>query len=240
MLLHFSVENYRSIRDTQNLLLTASQRIKPEDRRGAVFPIPGTQEQEAALPAVALYGSNASGKSNILEALVLMRFLIAKSHAERRPVSPLPQQPFLLDHDSPAQPTRLECTFTLSHAKELISNGTSTKEVQPVYTYGFKHTKKEICEEWLYQEGAEAEQDSRLLFRRTTLNQEITLEVGDQLSGENENIRKLTRPNSLFLSAAAQNNHSQLLGIYEYFSGMILGHHEKLPFPRMGGPCQAT
>ena len=222
MLLRFSVENHRSIRDAQELLLTASPRIKPEDRRGVVFPVPGTQEQEAALPAVALYGSNASGKSNVLEALALMMFLIAKSHAERGPVSPLPQQPFLLDHDSPTRPTRLECTFTLSHAKELNGNGTGTRKVQPVYTYGFKYTKKEICEEWLYQEGTEAEPDNQLLFRRTTLDQEVILEIGDQLSGENESIRKLTRPNSLFLSAAVQNNHPQLLEIYEYFSGMVL------------------
>ena len=221
MLLRFTVENHRSIRDAQDLLLTASQRIKPEDRRGAVFPVSGTQEQEAVLPAVALYGGNASGKSNVIGALASMSFLIVKSHAERGPVSPLPQQPFLLDHNSPTKPTRLECTFTLSHAKELSSNGTST-EVQPVYTYGFKYTKKEICEEWLYQEGAEAEQDNQLLFRRTTLNQEVILKVGGQLSGENESIRKLTRPNSLFLSAAAQNNHSQLLGIYEYFSRMMI------------------
>ena len=38
MLLRFSVENHRSIRDAQELLLTASERITPEDRRGTVFP----------------------------------------------------------------------------------------------------------------------------------------------------------------------------------------------------------
>ena len=222
MLLRFSVENHRSIRDAQELLLTASERIKPEDRRGTVFPVAAIQED--ALPAVALYGSNASGKSNLLEALSWMRNLIVSSHAEMKPTSPISRYPFLLDDDSQAKPTRLECTFTLGCAEELSSNGQITKEIQPVYTYGFKYMEKEICEEWLYQEAAKEEQDNQLLFRRTTTNKKITLKVDSQLSGESqiiETIKEITRPNSLFLSAAAQNNHPQLLEIYEYFSKMI-------------------
>lgn len=223
MLLRFSVENHRSIRDAQELLLTASERIKPEDRRGTVFPVAAIQE--AALPAVALYGSNASGKSNLLEALGWMKYLIVSSHTDMKPTSPISRYPFLLDDDSQAKPTRLECTFTLGHAEELSDNGQTTEEVQPVYTYGFKYTDKEICEEWLYQEAVEEEQDSQLLFRRTTINGEAILqEVDSKLSGENqiiEIIGKLTRPNSLFLSAAAQNNHSHFLKIYNYFSKMI-------------------
>ncbi|MCY4054533.1 MAG: ATP-binding protein [Cyanobacteria bacterium MAG CAR4_bin_6] len=219
MLLRFCVENHRSIRDAQELLLTASERIKPEDRRGTVLPVPGTQE--AALPAVALYGSNASGKSGVLEALGWMSGLVVNSHTEMKPVSLILQQPFLLDLDSSTKPTRLECTFTLSHEKELSSSGQATEEVQPVYTYGFKYTQKGICEEWLYQEVTEENQDNQLLFRRTTVNQKIDLKIGSQLSGENEIIKKLTRPNSLFLSAAAQNNHPQLLVIYKYFLKMM-------------------
>lgn len=146
MLLRFRVENHRSIRDAQELLLTAaSEPVKPEDRRSAVFPVPGTQE--AALPAVALYGSNASGKSSILEALRLMTSLIVSSHAGMRPRSSIRRHPFLLDHGSPIKPTLLECTFTLRHPKELSSNGQTTKEVQPVYTYGFQYIKERICEE---------------------------------------------------------------------------------------------
>ena len=219
MLLRFGVENCSSIRDAQELLLTASERIKHEDRRGTVFPVPAIQE--FALPAVALYGSNASGKSNVIAALSWMRDLIISSHAEMRPVGPIPRQPFLLDRDSPTKPTRLDCTFTLSYAEKLSSDEQITKEVQPVYTYGFKYTEEEICEEWLYHEAAKEEQDNQLLFRRTTINKKVDLEVGSQLSGENETIKKLTRPNSLFLSAAAQNNHPQLLEIYKYFDKMI-------------------
>ena len=125
MLLRFRVENHRSIRDAQELLLTAaSERIKSEDRRGTVFPVPGIQE--AALPAVALYGSNASGKSNVLEALGLMRALIVSSHAEMKPVSPIPRQPFLLDHDSQTKGTYLpKCQGTETSCQDLLLSVTS-------------------------------------------------------------------------------------------------------------------
>ena len=44
------------------------------------------------------------------------------------------------------------------------------------------------------------------------------IDFGNQLRGENRTIANLTRPNSLFLSAAAQNNHSQLMELYRFFN----------------------
>ena len=43
-------------------------------------------------------------------------------------------------------------------------------------------------------------------------------DFGRNLTGEDKAIEALTRPNSLFLSAAAQNNHPQLTPIYQWFS----------------------
>src|SRR4051794_24858765 len=41
------------------------------------------------------------------------------------------------------------------------------------------------------------------------------------LTGENRTIESLTRANSLFLSAAAQNNHEQLSSVHKWFSGSL-------------------
>jgi hypothetical protein len=51
------------------------------------------------------------------------------------------------------------------------------------------------------------------------------------MPGENEAIQALTRPNSLFLSAAAQNNHETLLPIFQWFSGIsfMLRHDHLRP-----------
>jgi len=41
------------------------------------------------------------------------------------------------------------------------------------------------------------------------------------MPGENRTIESLTRKNSLFLSAAAQNNHEALLPIYKWITGLL-------------------
>ena len=64
MLLRFGVANHRSIRDYQELFLSASKRIRHE---GLVIPVPTLKE--AAVPVAAIYGSNASGKSNLIDAM---------------------------------------------------------------------------------------------------------------------------------------------------------------------------
>ncbi|WP_017613057.1 AAA family ATPase [Nocardiopsis salina] len=61
-MLSFRLENHKSVRDEQQLLLTPAH----EDAR------PENADWEASTVA-GLFGANASGKSNVLEALVCMR-----------------------------------------------------------------------------------------------------------------------------------------------------------------------
>jgi len=64
MLLRFGVSNHRSIRDYQELFLSASKRIRRED---LTLPVPTLRE--SAVPIAAIYGPNAAGKSNLVEAM---------------------------------------------------------------------------------------------------------------------------------------------------------------------------
>ena len=75
MLLRFGVANHRSIRDYQELHLSASKRIK---RKGLVIPVPTLKE--GAVPIVALYGGNAAGKSNLIDAMDEIQRAIVRSH----------------------------------------------------------------------------------------------------------------------------------------------------------------
>ena len=75
MLLRFGVANHRSIRDYQELFLSASRRIK---REGLVIPVPTLKE--AAVPIAAIYGPNAAGKSNLIDAMDEMRRAVVGSH----------------------------------------------------------------------------------------------------------------------------------------------------------------
>jgi len=70
--------------------------------------------------------------------------------------------------------------------------------------------------EYLY---AYPEGRRQLWFERSLESKRINF--GKNLTGENRAIENLTRPNSLFLSAAAQNNHEKLLPIFKWFSNEL-------------------
>ena len=65
-------------------------------------------------------------------------------------------------------------------------------------------------EEWLY---AWPSGKKQVWFERD--NQ--TFKFGDNLKGENRVIAEVTRPNALFLSAAVQHKHPQLVPVFAWF-----------------------
>ena len=205
MLLRFGVGNHLSIRDYQELLLSASRRIK---REGLTMPVPTLQED--VVPLAAIYGPNAAGKSNLIDALDEIQRAIIRSHKDLGATDPIPQDPFRLDDESRTNPTRFDCTFTV--------DGSSDDEFENAYEYGFEFTAREFEREWLYQTVRKRRQSTQLLFERKTRDGQVQVNFGGELRGENKLIEKITRPNSLFLSAAAQNNHPKLTDIYRYFA----------------------
>ncbi len=220
MLLRFGVENYRSIRDYQELLLSASKYIKHQRLTAPVDLL-----KEAVVPTAAIYGPNASGKSNLIDAMGEMRQIILRSHTQFGVSDPIPCHSFRL---GPAEkrPTRLDCTFTVEeHAQG---------EPESVYEYGFEYTETEFQREWLYRRVRKERQSTQLLFERTTRDQQVSVDFGSQMRGENKIISRLTRPNSLFLSAAAQNNHPQLTRLFKYFSSQWkINTHEEIMNEKM-------
>ena len=210
MLLRFGVRNHRSIRDYQEFFLSASKRIK---RKGLTIPVPTLRE--AVVPVAALYGPNAAGKSNLIDAMDEIQRTIVRSHAAVGATDRIPRYPFRLDETGETTSTQFDCTFTVSGRTEKQQD---SYESQSVFEYGFEFTSTEIRREWLYRIVRRERQSTQVLFERRTEDGRVRVNFGGQLRGENRTIAKLTRPNSLFLSAAAQNNHPQLLDLYEYFS----------------------
>ena len=209
MLLRFGVANHRSIRDYQELFLSASRRIK---REGLVIPVPTLKE--AAVPVAAVYGPNAAGKSNLIDAMDEMRRGVVQSHKSLDATDRIRRAPFRLDDASEARPTWFDCTFTLGGRSV---EGQESDWHESVYEYGFEYTATEFCREWLYRTVRKERQSTQTLFERETRDREVRVKVGNRLPGENRTIANLTRPNSLFLSAAAQNNHPLLTELYQYF-----------------------
>ena len=65
MLISFTVENFRSIKDPLTLSLTTEKRLREKHLPNNSFE---TNDIEL-LPSLLLYGRNASGKSNVLKAI---------------------------------------------------------------------------------------------------------------------------------------------------------------------------
>lgn len=72
MLIRFTAANHRSIKDPVELSLVAVDRDRPIVRHFRRL-------NEGVLPVAAIYGPNASGKSNILDALVWLAFAVRNS-----------------------------------------------------------------------------------------------------------------------------------------------------------------
>jgi hypothetical protein len=191
MLLRFSFSNFRSFREEQELSLIAGPF---KDRLDGVFNVAGLNE--GVLPVAAIYGANASGKTNVLRALQVLDSAVRNSHRLWQPEQPIPRDPFAGDAGAD-----LPSRFVVDFLRDDIR-----------HQYGFVVDSKTVLEEWLhvYPKGKRQVWFSRKLGR--------PLSFGDKLTGENKTIAQLTRNNSLFLSAAAQNNHEMLLPVYNWFS----------------------
>ena len=195
MLLRFAVSNHLSIRERQELSLVTSPLKDQEDGLIRCPPSPSG----SVLPAIVIYGANASGKSNIVDAISAMRNTVMLSHAQGRPGGGVPYiQPFRLDDEGVSTPSSFEIDFVLNEVR---------------HHYGFEATANEFIAEWLldYPMGR-----VRTLFERDG----DQFRFGRGLKGRNRIIADLTRPNSLFLSAAAQNDHETLTSVFSYFANM--------------------
>ncbi|SEG87690.1 hypothetical protein SAMN05444920_106111 [Nonomuraea solani] len=181
MLLRFRVANHRSIRDEQTLSLTA-------------VPRRGEANRTQPLRVAGIYGANASGKSNVLDALRWMSEAVRRSHTQWDPAGGVPRQPFKLSETGRETPSFFEVDFLHEGVR---------------YSYGFEVDDTAVLGEWLntFPRGR-----TKRLFERSG---PADMSFGRGLAGETARIRKLTRPNSLYLSCAASNNHPLLAGIYE-------------------------
>ncbi|WP_103504359.1 MULTISPECIES: ATP/GTP-binding protein [unclassified Streptomyces] len=189
MLLRFRVTNHASLRQEQELSLIAEQHRETRVER----VVPRSDHRTVAVAGV--FGPNASGKSNVIHAMVWMRSAVAHSFARWAPAGGVPRRPFALDRDSGTPST---------YVVDIVIDGVR-------YEYGFSCDDREFTEEWLY---GYPEGRRRKLFERAAGGRP---EFGRNLTGGVRTIAKLIRPNSLFLSVAAAQNHALLGEIYQWF-----------------------
>ncbi|MCG8029982.1 MAG: AAA family ATPase [Candidatus Thiodiazotropha taylori] len=202
MLVEFRVKNFRSIRDEQVLSMVASK-----DKQHAETHLISTSIKSipSLVSSTAIYGPNASGKTNLINALAFFRGFVVDSATAVKPDQQLNVQPFRLDKDYINQPTELELTYILNGVR---------------YQYGFKLNKDKIYGEWLlvYKSPKPQLWFSRYLNEKTD---QYEYDFGSYLSGNKKQWQELTRSNALYLSTAAQWNSEQLKPIFDYIGNEI-------------------
>jgi AAA15 family ATPase/GTPase len=196
MIVRFGFSNYLSVREKQDLSLVASSL---KDKETGLISSPALQARKL-LPVAVIYGANASGKSNIVSAIDYMREAVLFSHSRGDPDGGVNRSLFALDQEYARKPTLFDIDFVIGGTR---------------FHYGFEASDTAYESEWLW---AFPSGKRQILFRRELQK----FEFGRSLKGQNNVIKDLTRPNSLFVSAAAQNNHEDLGKISSFFRSIAL------------------
>jgi AAA15 family ATPase/GTPase len=109
MILRFAAENHRSIAKRQEISFVASGLADSETGLIHTSVVPN----EKLLPAIVIYGANASGKSNFLSALNFMCSAVAYSHKRGGPEDKVPRRPFVLDTEWSSKPSKFDTDFAI-------------------------------------------------------------------------------------------------------------------------------
>ena len=198
MLVEFSVKNFRSIKDKVTLSLVASSEdTHPEN----TFTDPSGKVR--LLKSAAIYGANASGKSNIIEAINTMRNFIRKSHKQQRG-DKIDVIPFRLDPLSVSCPSEFEVVFIKDDLR---------------YTYGFSADQERVHEEWLM----EADLSGQRVFPRRLFQRELQQDgkykwaFGEHWKPKIRDLENTTLENALYFSLAVKSNHHKASIIFDWF-----------------------
>jgi predicted ATPase len=213
MLIEFTVGNFRSFRDLQTLSMVAAP-IKSKDSALDENTVIQMTNNPNLLTSAAIYGANASGKSNLIQALAFMKYFVINSPKETKATGGINVEPFRLHNGTVEQPSHFEIVF--------IEDGKR-------YRYGFKVSKERVLSEWLYF--VPSAREARLFEREGA---DIT--IGSYFK-EGRGLEQNTRPNALFLSIVAQFNGPQAQKLVSWFRrlGIISGVDDMgmMPFTLM-------
>lgn len=191
MLIEFSISNYLSFREKQTFSMVAAPRLKKGDN---VFkPVVKGEKLPDLLKVAAIYGPNASGKSNLIKAFDIVRDVVNRQPSAQ--FTPLPVSPFRFDPQLADQPTRIELHFIYEEQR---------------YAFELALTQERIIQERLvaFPKGKET-----LLYERRHLSSGEEYTFGQQLDGGkdlHELWRKSTGSQVLFLAQAVANSSEDL------------------------------
>ncbi len=207
MIVDFSFKNYASFKEEQHFsMLASSKKERFQKNEDNIYEI---SDDLKILKTAVVYGANASGKSNFLNAFNTFKqllFYVSVGNIEdiNNPFNK--NYSFVLNNDSKDAPTLFEITFIINKV---------------IYRYGFEFNKTGIIEEWLYRK---IKREAQVFFRTNT-----ETEISSDFTVIKEIWKKkMVRPDTLLLTVAAQFNDPLALKIFHLFGNMnvISGIHD--------------
>lgn len=205
MIIEFKVENFLSFKDLTTLSMVSAKSFK-EHKDTHTFTI---DNKLSLLKSAIIYGNNASGKSNLLEAMDFMKQIILNSfrdalleNSDRK----FPLEKFALNSTSEQQSTFFEVSF--------FNNGTK-------YRYGFEIDYDKVLAEWLYHTTSK----EVYLFKRDLQNIEVNKSAFKEGLRKEEDVKE----NVLFLSVLATLGKETSSSIVDWFKklNIINGIHDR-------------
>jgi uncharacterized protein len=197
MIEEFSFGNFRSFKDIQTLNMTAAK-IKSSNPDLDIDNLITISDKLSLLKSKAIYGANASGKSNVVRALVSFLTIIRDSVKEEKILSMIDS--FKLSGKTENEPTFFQLIFRHQNIR---------------YRYGFECDTKEIKSEWLFatpklrEQSLYVRENQKIIeldktnfsegYKYINLVEEV--DKSDKLKEEYTDV--LFRPNSLFLTSVA-------------------------------------
>ena len=197
MLIQFNFRNFNSFRDEATLDLSAAKMTEFSER---VVSVGG----EKILPVAAVYGANASGKSNVYGAFEYMTDYVVNSFKygdEVKNFDEIRPHPFMFDVESEQADTSFEVYFTVSGDK-----------AEKSYNYGFCVGKEGITEAWLNYKAKTARTYKSIFYR-----DEKTLDLAGIPKASRENISVALEKQVLIVSLGAKLRISKCKLVRDWF-----------------------
>ncbi len=196
MITEFTVSNFRSFYQPVTLsLVTSRLRDKDELDKNAI----ATAGRVRLLRSAAIYGPNASGKSNLIRAIQFMRRFVLNSATRLQAGEETGVERHALRSEAQQQPASFQIIFTLGEKR---------------YRYGFELDEEKIQSEWLYH----TNQREARLFIREGQEFEIAAPLRRQAP---RSLQSQTRSNALFLSVLAQYNSELAQTLLDWFRNRL-------------------
>lgn len=203
MLIEFRFKNYRSFRDEAVLSMEATGL---SSFKSCLIPLSSAAK---LLPAIAIYGKNGGGKSNVIRAFWLAVQFVRNAQRTQHERAAIPITPFALNDYSKDEPTEFSFEYTTDGVK---------------YWYGFAATRDRIISESLYHapKGQKA-----LIFNRIGQTFVFTEEKAKRtLIGE------MVADNQLFFAVACTMNDASCIAAMRWFRNQVFFSRDYSDIPR--------